>query len=384
MKQTKLVLWVFMLMNFMNGLSGLMFNGILDKVSDSLNISIATTGYLTTAYSLGAALGVPIVLVVFAKAPRKPLMISMLALTILSILGVIYASNFTILLIFRVLMGVTGNSYGILAISTVSAMSSKERQGRSLAFLIMGNAIAMIIGVPLTRILSNVLDWKGIYWILVFLILIAIVYFVIALPNSKPSADKSSFKEELQYLKSPQVSLIILFTLIMFIGYSALYTYSTPFIVQRFPEMEPWMGTLLIGIGLAAFSGNHIGGQLSDKLGYSKSMLVGALLQLLMVILLILFRGNMWLSALLIMALVFTAWITGLQLNLGILQSTHHDAHFILSLNGTGIQMGYALGSILGSLIITQYGLSNIVYIGLASTLSIVVIQTISLRISRT
>lgn len=92
----------------------------------------------------------------------------------------------------------------------------------------------------------------------------------------------------------------------------------------------------------------------------------------------------MWLSALLIMALVFTAWITGLQLNLGILQSTHHDAHFILSLNGTGIQMGYALGSILGSLIITQYGLSNIVYIGLASTLSIVVIQTISLRISRT
>lgn len=383
MKQNSILLWVFMLMNFMNGLSGLMFNGILDKVSETLHISIATTGYLTTAYSLGAALGVPVVLLVFAKAPRKPLMISMLGLTLVSILGVIVAPTFPILLAFRVLMGVTGNSYGILAISTVSALSSKERQGRSLAFLIMGNALAMIVGVPLTRMLSAILDWKGIFGILMGLIVLAMLYFLKALPSKPNASEKSSIKEELQYLKSPQVSLIILFTFVMFTGYSALYTYSTPYIVQRFPEMDPWMGFILIGIGLAAFTGNHIGGQLSDKLGFSKSMMVGAILQFIMVILLILFRGQSWLSALLMMALVLCAWITGLQLNLGILQSTHHDAHFILSLNGTGIQMGYALGSIVGSLVISTYGLSSLGFIGLVSTSLIVLIQGFALRLNQ-
>lgn len=383
MKQNSVLLWVFMLMNFMNGLSGLMFNGILDKVSETLHISIATTGYLTTAYSLGAALGVPVVLLVFAKAPRKPLMISMLGLTLVSILGVIFAPTFPILLAFRVLMGVTGNSYGILAISTVSALSSKERQGRSLAFLIMGNALAMIVGVPLTRMLSAILDWKGIFGILMGLIVLAMLYFLKALPSKPNASEKSSIKEELQYLKSPQVSLIILFTFVMFTGYSALYTYSTPYIVQRFPEMDPWMGFILIGIGLAAFTGNHIGGQLSDKLGFSKSMMVGAILQFIMVILLILFRGQSWLSALLMMALVLCAWITGLQLNLGILQSTHHDAHFILSLNGTGIQMGYALGSIVGSLVISTYGLSSLGFIGLVSTSLIVLIQGFALRLNQ-
>ena len=383
MKQNSVLLWVFMLMNFMNGLSGLMFNGILDKVSETLHISIATTGYLTTAYSLGAALGVPVVLLVFAKAPRKPLMISMLGLTLLSILGVIFAPTFPILLAFRVLMGVTGNSYGILAISTVSALSSKERQGRSLAFLIMGNALAMIVGVPLTRMLSAILDWKGIFGILMGLIVLAMLYFLKALPNKPNASEKSSIKEELQYLKSSQVSLIILFTFVMFTGYSALYTYSTPYIVQRFPEMDPWMGFILIGIGLAAFTGNHIGGQLSDKLGFSKSMMVGAILQFIMVILLILFSGQSWLSALLMMAMVLCAWITGLQLNLGILQRTHYDAHFILSLNGTGIQMGYALGSIVGSLVITTYGLSSLGFIGLVSTSLIVLIQGFALRLNK-
>lgn len=382
MKQNTLLLWVFMMMNFMNGLSGLMFNGILDQVSKSLNISIATTGYLTTAYSLGAALGVPLVLIVFAKVDRKPLMISMLAITLVSILGVIYAPTFPLLLAFRVLMGVSGNSYGILAISTVSSMSSKERQGRSLAFLIMGNALAMIIGVPLTRMLSSVLDWKGIFGILMGLIVFALLYFIKALPSKSSTSEKASIHEELKYLKSPQVSLIILFTLVMFTGYSALYTYSTPYIVQRFPELEPWMGLILIGIGLAAFTGNHIGGHLSDKLGYSKSMMVGALLQFTMVSLLLVFRNNSWLSAFLMMAMVLSAWITGLQLNLGILQTTHHDAHFILSLNGTGIQMGYALGSMMGSIVITTYGLSSLGFIGLVSTSLIVLIQRFALRLN--
>lgn len=380
MKQPKVLLYAFTLMNFIIAMSALIFNGILDKVAESMHISIAVTGLLSTAYALGAAIGVPIVLIVFAKANRKKLMLAMLGLSMVSVIGVNYAPNFTWLLIFRVMMGIVGNSYGILAISTVSAMAEKGRQGRALAFLIMGNAFALIIGIPLSRTLSAILDWRSLFWILNGLTLVITLYFAISLPNISGSEEKESFMEELRYLKSPMTSSIILFTLIMFIGYSAVFTYATPYLVQRFTALDPWMSWILMAIGVAAFTGNAVGGYLSDHIGYAKSMFLGALLQLTAISLLIVFRDSMFLNVILVVAVVLSAWLTGLQLNLGILQTTHHDAHFILSLNGTGIQLGNAIGSSIAAIVISTYGLDQIGFIMLVSSILIVLIQGAVLR----
>nr|AHH81862.1 arabinose efflux permease [uncultured bacterium pAB4] len=68
MKQSQLTLIVFMLMNFVIGMSAMVFGGILDQVAISLNVSVALTGLLTTSFSIGAAIGVPIILIVFAQA----------------------------------------------------------------------------------------------------------------------------------------------------------------------------------------------------------------------------------------------------------------------------------------------------------------------------
>lgn len=382
MKQNTRLLYAFMLMNFINGMGATLFGGILDKVATSLNISIALTGLLATAYALGAAIGVPIVLIVFSKTDRKPLMVTMLILAVLSTFGVIYAPNFALLLVFRTLMGVTGNSYGVLAISTVISMSTKERQGRSLAFLIMGNSLALIIGVPLTRALSAILDWRAIFWILNSLTILLTFYFGFKLPHAKKAdGHGQSLKEELQYLKSPWILAILGYTLLMFVGYAAFFTYSTPYLVERFPALEPIMSLILVAIGLATFAGNHVGGQLSDRIGYGRSMLMGAVLQFTSIVLLILFQGVMWANVLFAVAFMMSAWLTGLQLNVGIMQESHHEASFILSLNGTGIQLGSAIGSSIGALVISQMGLPYIVGVTLITTLAMILLQGIVLKI---
>ena len=97
-------------MNFVSTMTASLFNGILDKVAIDLNVSVALTGLLNSAYALGAAIGVPIVLIVFFNANRKHLIITLLSLTFISTIGLIYAPNFAILLVFRTLMGVVANS----------------------------------------------------------------------------------------------------------------------------------------------------------------------------------------------------------------------------------------------------------------------------------
>ena len=381
MKKSQLTLIVFMLMNFVIGMSAMVFGGILDQVAISLNVSVALTGLLATSFSIGAAIGVPIILIVFAQANRKRLMLILLSLSLLSNIATILAPNFVLLLVARTLMGITINGYGVMAISTVTSLADKDRQGRSLAFLIMGNALAMLVGIPLARALSGILDWRGIFWILNLLTFLAFVYFALVLPNPKEEAAKMSILDQFEYLKSIKVWTLLIFTLVMFSGYAALNTFVTPFLLDRFPGLNPIMSLVLVGLGLASFIGNNIGGHLSDRIGYSKSMLVGAILQALNILMVIVLRNYTLFNIFFIIFWIMSAWITGLQLNLGIMQETHHDARFIISLTGTSIQLGSAIGSSIAALIVANYGIQSIVYFTLGMTVLMVVIQSFAQRI---
>ena len=110
-------------------------------------------------------------------------------------------------------------------------------------------------------------------------------------------------------------------------------------------------------------------------------MLVGAILQTLNILMVIVFRNFTLFNILFIIFWIMSAWITGLQLNLGIMQETHHDARFIISLTGASIQLGSAIGSSIAALIVTNYGIQNIVYFALGTTLLTVIVQSFAKRI---
>ena len=74
--KNKLTLIIFTLMNFVSMMTASIFNGILDKVAIDLNVTVALTGLLNSAYAFGAAIGVPIVLILFfniEKSSSKPI-----------------------------------------------------------------------------------------------------------------------------------------------------------------------------------------------------------------------------------------------------------------------------------------------------------------------
>src|SRR5215510_74935 len=129
MKKASFTLLVFTLMNFVLTMTALVFNGILDKVAVSLNISVANSGLLNTMYSYGAAFGVPITLIVFRKIERTRMLKIMLFITILTTLALVFTQNFSQLLIIRLVMGISATSFGILAIAMVIALTTTERQG---------------------------------------------------------------------------------------------------------------------------------------------------------------------------------------------------------------------------------------------------------------
>lgn len=374
------MLLVFSAMSFVLAMTAFVFSGILDKVAVSLGISVAESGLLNTMYSYGAAFGVPITLILFRKVERSRMLKLMLLLTILTTFALIYAQSFVQLLIVRLLMGISANSYGVLAISTVLALSPKDRQGRSLAFYIMGSSLALVIGVPLTRVLSAVFDWRSIFWILNGMMMLSLAYFLKYLPKADHEATKLNLKNELQFFKDGKTLLLLAYTLTMFMGYNAFYTYATPYLLLLFPSVEPLMSLILVALGLATFVGNLIGGHVSDAIGYAKSMMLGAVLQTAAMLLILVFQPSKWLSVLFIIVWLMSAWFTGLQLNTGIAQVTDNKSSFMLSINGSLIQLGGAFGASLAAVVINLSGIQSIVFVALLTSLAIVLIQAVSMR----
>lgn len=380
MKKSNTMLLVFSAMSFVLAMTAFVFSGILDKVAVSLDISVAQSGLLNTMYSYGAAFGVPITLILFRKIERSKMLKLMLFATILTTFALIYAQNFVQLLIVRLLMGISANSYGVLAISTILALSPKDRQGRSLAFYIMGSSLALVIGIPLTRALSAVLDWRSIFWILNGMMLVSLAYFLKYLPKADHEATKLDLKNELQFFKDGKTLLLLAYTFAMFMGYNAFYTYATPYLLLLFPSIEPLMSLILVALGLASFTGNLLGGHVSDAIGYAKSMMLGAVLQTAAMLLILVFQPSKWLSVLFIIIWLMSAWFTGLQLNTGIAQVTDNKSSFMLSINGSLIQLGGAFGASLAAVVINLSGIQSIVFVTLLTSLALILIQLVSMK----
>ena len=380
MKKPNIMLLVFSLMSFVLAMTAFVFSGILDKVAVSLGISVAESGLLNTMYSYGAAFGVPITLILFRKVERSRMLKLMLFATILTTFALIYAQSFVQLLIVRLLMGISANSYGVLAISTILALSPKDRQGRSLAFYIMGSSLALVIGIPLTRALSSILDWRSIFWILNAMMLLSLAYFMKYLPKADHEATKLDLKNELQFFKDGKTLLLLAYTFAMFMGYNAFYTYATPYLLLLFPSIEPLMSLILVALGLASFTGNLLGGHVSDAIGYAKSMMLGAVLQTAAMLLILVFQPSKGLSVLFIIVWLMSAWFTGLQLNTGIAQVTENKSSFMLSINSSLIQLGGAFGASLAAVVINLSGIQSIAFIALLTSLALVLIQMVSMK----
>ena len=136
-------------------------------------------------------------------------------------------------------MGTAANAYSVLAIATVAALSSKERQGRSLALYVTGAAVAHVVGVPLTRVILAAVDWRTIFWVLDAIMVLSLVYFHFCLPESEGESAELNLARELKLFRDGRVLSVIAYMLIICVGYGSFLNYIVPYLVILFPSFEP-------------------------------------------------------------------------------------------------------------------------------------------------
>jgi len=276
-------------------------------------------------------------------------------------------------------MGISANSYGTLATAVVLSLTDNERQGRTMALYITGAALANIIGTSLTRALSSVLDWRSIFWILNMVMTSSLIYFKITLPQSQDSPAKVSIKNQLGLLKSRKTLLVLASTLIIFMGNGAFFNYITPYLLTLSPSLEPAMSFILFLQGAASFIGNLIGGHISDRIGFARSLLVGSAFQLALIVFIIAFRNIAWVSVMLTILWSMNIWFLGLQINTGIVQVTNNNS-LMMSFKNSALQLGGAMGSSMAAMVISLSDIRVTTYITLLTSIVLLAMQLVSVK----
>ncbi|MGW9018530.1 MFS transporter [Priestia megaterium] len=377
-------IYMLALISFVVGTSQFVIVGTLDKVAASVGVSVATAGQLITVFALGNAIGTPLVMVATSKMDQRKQLLLALAIILLGAIGIITLPGFGLLMVSRVLLGVGTGVFVVTAYGIAAKLADPGRQGGAMANVAMGYSSSLVFGVPLGRMIASSYDWKVIFWGIGLFSLLAIFVVARTIPVMEGEASVSLGKR-LALLKNPRVALTLGVTFFVFISYSILNTYITPFLTAVMPTMREKLSIILLAMGIASLIGSKVGGLLADRIGIVRTLVGSMVVHIISLLLLSTISGFGWVMVTLPLLMIWeiAAWTFGPTQNFNLVSLTPEASGIVLSLNSSFVQLGFAAGAGIGGIVAGRSSILEISWVGATSVVIALLIGVLSFRRSR-
>ena len=254
--------------------------GMLGEVADGIGVTVVQAGHLISAYSLGVAVGAPM-LVLLHKLPLKKLLILLASFIFIGNAFAACSGGFYTLLAARFLSGLPHGAFFGAGARVCSKLVSPGQGASAVAVMVGGMTVANVIGVPAATFVSNVWSWRVAFGIVAFFGLLACVGIRRFIPRLGALPD-TGIKGQFRFLKSAAPWLIYCG---VFFGQASVYcwfSYVEPIMtdVAGFSGQEMTWVMMLAGLGMVV--GNALAGKLADR--YSVSRVCGCIALLLVAI----------------------------------------------------------------------------------------------------
>lgn len=341
--------------------------GLLSAISGDLGISITLAGLLISGYAIGVAIGAPILTALTSKMNRKSLLMSLMVLFIIGNSVAAMSSSFTFLLAARF---ITAFSHGIFFSigSTIAAdLVPENKRASAIAFMFTGLTVATVTGVPLGTFIGQIFGWRATFWGVALLGIIGIIASTLLIPSDLKQAPASKFSEQLKILNSGKLLLAFSITALGYGGTFVSFTYLTPLLEDVTGFSAKWVSIILLVYGVAVAIGNVFGGKASDK-DPLKALFWMFTLQAIILGLLTFAAPfkTFGLIAIFLMGLFAFMNVPGLQILVVNLAEKYVPSavNVASALNIAAFNIGIAIGSFAGGLIVDSIGLIHTPWLG--------------------
>ena len=258
-----LQVWILTLSAFAIGTAEFVIAGVLPQVAASLRITEGQAGNLITAYALAIVVGGPILTLWLARFEKRKVLLSLMALFIAGNLMGGVATNYTLLLVSRVIAGLTqGPFYGIGAVVATKLVSDKLA-GQAVGQMFAGLTLANVLGVPAGTWIGNALDWNMTFFVISGLGLIATLAIAVFVPAQGRDNSAPDISGQLKAFQDRNLLASLAITALGWVGFMTFYGYIAPVArVAGFGAADLTWVLVIVGVGLVI--GNMLGGRTAD------------------------------------------------------------------------------------------------------------------------
>jgi DHA1 family putative efflux transporter-like MFS transporter len=360
---SKWLVYVLAAGGFMVGTVESIVTGIIEMMAHDLNVSISSIGQLVTLFALGVGIGGPILIAFTARFERKKVLLLSLGLFIVGNILTFVSPNYELVMLSRILLGVGGGAYIVVAMTVATTIVSREKSGSAISIVLTGVTSALVLGVPLGTLLSNVVGWS--YLFLIIAILTLILFFIIY--QTVPDINEQQFiplSVQIKILKDKKIITSLMVSLFIIIDYSVLFTYLTPYLQEAQQGIfTTTISLILLVSGISSMIGARLGGLLSDRWGCRVTIYVSLLLQVVTLILLPFLATTLIGIIITIVTWISSIWVIVSAQQVYLVTLSPKAPGIALSVNTSFFQFGFALGAGLGGIVITNFSVLNLAWV---------------------
>ena len=331
---------------------------LLTPIAGDLRVSQGWAGYGIAISGTFAVITSLSITSLVSTMNRKTLLLLLTGLMCLSGAVIGLAPNYITYMIGRALIGMVIGGFWSMSAAVAMRLVPTRSVPKALAIFNGGNALATVVAAPFGSYLGGVIGWRGAFFCLVPIALIALAWQWISLPSIEAVPRKAGRNTIFGLLKTPLVAFGMLGVGTFFTGQFILFTYVRPFLETVTQVDISTLSIILLVIGIAGFIGTILIGAFL-KFGLYRILILIPIVMSIIAVGLIIFGNGLAMAFILLglWGLMATAapvgWWSWLALSLP------KDAETGGGLMVAVIQLSIALGSTIGGILYDGRGYST-------------------------
>ncbi len=350
---------------FVFNMSEFMPIGLLSDISADFGISEAQTGMIISIYAWAVAiLSLPLMLLLRRMQYRMMLLMCVGLFAAFQFLAGV-ANSYWMLVFARLGVAVAHSIFWSIASPLAVRVVAPELQKLALSMIAAGTSIAMIIGLPLGRVIGLALGWR-MSFIVIALASVAILMLLVAVFPKVDNPGTFTLRRLPDIFRNRVLVGIYVMLAIYVTGYYTGYSYIEPFLAQTAGMSETMITVALTVFGLAGIGGSMLFTKVYDRTRYRfiAMALIGSA-----VCLALLLPSTVSMVCVLAVCTMWGFFATSFNISFQneTLRASPSDATAIsMSLFSGIFNVGIAMGSIIGGAVTDHGSVDHIGYVGSA------------------
>lgn len=250
---------------FLMGTTEFIVAGILPEIAHDLGITVADAGLTITVFAIGMIVGTPTMAVLTLKMSKRVTLSLALAVFVIGHIIVALSDDLTMILIARFVTALATGAFWAVAAVVAARAAGPALASKALGIVLGGGMLANVVGVPVGSFAGQAIGWRGPFWALALVAVIAMVVVFVQVPVEDGTETAPSVRAEISSLKDVRVWLVFAGAAIVCGSSLAVYSFIAPLLTETSGLAASTVPLVLVVYGIGAFIGSNLGGTLGAK-----------------------------------------------------------------------------------------------------------------------